>query len=170
MANAPAHVAAFFRRIGLREVPIPSVGSWWADSQGRVGPWEDHLPRVAVELNRLRMFAAAAPRPFYRTSEFWMTVAGVAGAATTATAALAGISDLPAPWDKAFGLLATAMGATMPLLYRYARARAKEESDREQTRLMHEAQHGQPSIGPSGSGGAGYEGGVNPGKLGGEIP
>lgn len=165
-ANTPAQVAAFFRRLGLREVAIPGAGAWWADGQGRVGPWDEHLPNLAVELIRLRMFASAAPRPFYRTSEFWMTVAGLAGAGATVGVALAGLSDVPAPWDKVMGLVATAMGTSMPILYKYARARAKIEAANEQERLLG-VSHGQPASQQGGTGGTGQQGGGSPGGPGG---
>lgn len=126
MADHPsARVILALRRAGLREVPLPGVPSLWlAGGSDHALTWEEAVDWLADVANAQAV--ARLVRPYWQTSEFWLGATGLLGAAGTAVAALGDLDGNPA-----LAAIAASAAVVLPVLYRFARERAKEAAARE---------------------------------------
>lgn len=126
MADHPsARVILALRRAGLREVPLPGVPSLWLAGGADVAmSWEEAVDWLADVANAQAV--ARLVRPYWQTSEFWLGATGLLGAAGTAVAALGDLDGNPA-----LAAIAASAAVVLPVLYRFARERAKEAAARE---------------------------------------
>ena len=122
-----ARVIRALRRAGLREVPLPGgmPSLWLAGGSDHAMSWEDATDWLADVANA--QATARLVRPYWQTSEFWMGAAGLTGAGMTAVAAVGDFESL----HPAAGAVAAAAAVVLPVLYRFARERAKEAAARD---------------------------------------
>lgn len=140
----PPAVIAFLRKLGFHEVDlgVPGAQPWWRSSSSAPLPWGEVLDVTADEVLSLRAsmakFPASVQKPFWKTSEFWMAVAGTGAAAGAGLTQLGTDAEsLPPPWNTIVGVFCTVMGLALPVGYSFARNVAKEKAQ-EEVRLLPE--------------------------------
>lgn len=102
------------------DVGVPGAEPFWEFPGRGALPAAAALDAVVVELLTARAAMAASPKRFYRTSEFWLVLAGTGGAVT---ALLSELSTVATPgWQTALLGLA---GTVIPVIYAMVRMNAK---------------------------------------------
>lgn len=102
------------------DVGVPGADPFWEFPGRGALPARDALEKLAEEILSARVALTVSPKRFYRTSEFWLMLAGTGSAVT---ALLSELSTVAMPgWQTA--LLGVA-GTVIPVIYAVIRMNAK---------------------------------------------
>lgn len=137
----PQRFAVALRERGWKDITLPGATGpaapvvWTLPGTDHVVPWEE-----AVTL--CMGGAAKAPKPGWKTTEFWGLLVAMALTADTAQLAVAagsardllqeGAKALPYPWNVILGSLCAILTAVLPIAYRVMREHAKQLAAKEQ--------------------------------------
>lgn len=135
----PDSVERALRECGFEQLQVGDNPPLWRTG-AFVGTWEEALARVSSELVTRRKADTAAPKRFWKTSEFWGLTTTVLSALGAGAALLMGyVSDVPDGYREMAGVALVGVATWASRGYAFARQREKALAELERASALNGA-------------------------------